>query len=199
MHPSQPNTGEWQPRAWIFPFRRDTGQLPPGGAAPPHDAGADVTPPDLGTDANDAKAKPHPRRQSHPATAVAGTMEEHRRHNPSSSSGSRPFLSGLCAAALRRKPLGASASTAASGEGLVRQLGVLDLVLLGIGASIGAGIFVVTGTVARDAGPGQPDSPTFSQFHGETCATLLLFAVGGQPATRGPDTLMLWWNCHRLG
>jgi APA family basic amino acid/polyamine antiporter len=32
-------------------------------------------------------------------------------------------------------------------------------VLLGIGASIGAGIFVVTGTVARDAGPGQPYSP----------------------------------------
>jgi hypothetical protein len=195
MHPSQPNTGEWQPRAWIFPFRRDPGQLPPGGAAPPHDAGADVTPPGLGTDANDAKAKPHPRRQSHPATAVAGTMEEDRRHNPSSS-GSRPFLSGLCAAALRRKPLGASASTAASGDGLVRQLGVLDLVLLGIGASIGAGIFVVTGTVARDAGPGQPDSPTFSQLycssvHGEICATLLLFAVGGQPATRGFDTLML--------
>ncbi|BAT83422.1 cationic amino acid transporter 9, chloroplastic isoform X2 [Vigna umbellata] len=38
--------------------------------------------------------------------------------------------------------------------GLSRRLGVIDLVLLGIGASIGAGIFVVTGTVARDAGPG---------------------------------------------
>ncbi|KAI4963663.1 hypothetical protein ZWY2020_011230 [Hordeum vulgare] len=45
-------------------------------------------------------------------------------------------------------------ASAASGEGLVRQLGVLELVLLGIGASIGAGIFVITGTVARDAGPG---------------------------------------------
>lgn len=42
-----------------------------------------------------------------------------------------------------------------SGEGLVRRLGVIDLVLLGVGASIGAGIFVVTGTVARDAGPGE--------------------------------------------
>ncbi|KAL8142252.1 hypothetical protein V2J09_015284 [Rumex salicifolius] len=40
-----------------------------------------------------------------------------------------------------------------SGDGLVRRLGVFDLVLLGVGASIGAGIFVVTGTVARDAGP----------------------------------------------
>ncbi|OEL22615.1 Cationic amino acid transporter 9, chloroplastic [Dichanthelium oligosanthes] len=80
-------------------------------------------------------------------------MEEAHDHRPSSSAGRR-FLSGLCAAALRRKPLGAHTSTAASGEGLVRQLGVLELVLLGIGASLGAGIFVVTGTVARDAGPG---------------------------------------------
>ena len=85
-------------------------------------------------------------------------MEEADDHRPHSSAG-RPFLSGLCAAALRRKPLGAHTSTAASGEGLVRQLGVLELVLLGIGASIGAGIFVVTGTVARDAGPGQHNSP----------------------------------------
>uniref|UniRef100_M8CDF0 Cationic amino acid transporter C-terminal domain-containing protein n=1 Tax=Aegilops tauschii TaxID=37682 RepID=M8CDF0_AEGTA len=80
---------------------------------------------------------------------------EEAHHRPSSSSSSgRPFLSGLCAAALRRKPISARASAAASGEGLVRQLGVLELVLLGIGASIGAGIFVITGTVARDAGPG---------------------------------------------
>ncbi|GMH00638.1 hypothetical protein Nepgr_002477 [Nepenthes gracilis] len=40
-----------------------------------------------------------------------------------------------------------------SGDGLVRRLSVFDLILLGIGASIGAGIFVVTGAVARDAGP----------------------------------------------
>ncbi|KAF8765500.1 hypothetical protein HU200_008648 [Digitaria exilis] len=82
-----------------------------------------------------------------------GAMEEADNHRPASSAG-RPFLSGLCAAALRRKPIGAHASTTASGEGLVRQLGVIELILLGIGASIGAGIFVVTGTVARDAGPG---------------------------------------------
>lgn len=37
----------------------------------------------------------------------------------------------------------------------MRRLGVFDLILIGIGASIGAGIFVVTGTVARDAGPGE--------------------------------------------
>eukprot|EP00850_Spirogloea_muscicola_P021703 SM000258S09119 [mRNA] locus=s258:92515:97200:- [translate_table: standard] len=36
---------------------------------------------------------------------------------------------------------------------LSRSLGPVDLVLLGIGASIGAGIFVVTGVAARQAGP----------------------------------------------
>ncbi|GLJ30648.1 hypothetical protein SUGI_0606990 [Cryptomeria japonica] len=41
-----------------------------------------------------------------------------------------------------------------SQEGLVRRLGVFDLILLGIGASVGAGIFVITGTVAKEAGPG---------------------------------------------
>ncbi|XP_076896708.1 cationic amino acid transporter 9, chloroplastic-like [Bidens hawaiensis] len=58
--------------------------------------------------------------------------------------------------ALRAKPLSNSSDVVRvnSGESLVRRLGPFDLVLLGIGASIGAGIFVVTGTVARDAGPG---------------------------------------------
>ncbi|KAL8144438.1 hypothetical protein V2J09_017470 [Rumex salicifolius] len=46
-----------------------------------------------------------------------------------------------------------SVSRTTSGDALVRRLGLFDLILLGIGASIGAGIFVVTGTVARDAGP----------------------------------------------
>lgn len=41
-----------------------------------------------------------------------------------------------------------------SSHGLSRRLGVFDLILIGIGASIGAGIFVITGTVARDTGPG---------------------------------------------
>ncbi|BAF09534.1 cationic amino acid transporter 9, chloroplastic [Oryza sativa Japonica Group] len=92
----------------------------------------------------------------HPLHLHEAAMEEEGADHrpPSSSSGGRGFLSGLCAAALRRKPISAHAAHAASGEGLVRQLGVFELVLLGIGASIGAGIFVVTGTVARDAGPG---------------------------------------------
>ncbi|KAG5008118.1 hypothetical protein JHK85_026660 [Glycine max] len=74
--------------------------------------------------------------------------------SPSSSS-SR--CSRFWSSALRSKRLVSPAEKAArdsSDLGLSRRLGVLDLVLLGIGASIGAGIFVVTGTVARDAGPG---------------------------------------------
>ncbi|KAM3226169.1 hypothetical protein ACQJBY_058694 [Aegilops geniculata] len=105
--------------------------------------------------ARTTERRPSSRRQSLHATIAEAMDGEDAHHRPSSSSSSgRPFLSGLCAAALRRKPISARASAAASGEGLVRQLGVLELVLLGIGASIGAGIFVITGTVARDAGPG---------------------------------------------
>ncbi|KAK1430371.1 hypothetical protein QVD17_13053 [Tagetes erecta] len=71
------------------------------------------------------------------------------------SSGSS-FFSKFCSSALRTKPLSNSSDVVRinSGEGLIRRLGPFDLILLGIGASIGAGIFVVTGTVARDAGPG---------------------------------------------
>ncbi|KAL6513569.1 Cationic amino acid transporter 9, chloroplastic [Orobanche gracilis] len=67
------------------------------------------------------------------------------------------FLSRFCSSALRSKPLSREVDTVvltSSGDGLVRRLGLFDLILLGIGASIGAGIFVVTGTVARDTGPG---------------------------------------------
>ncbi|KAK8482411.1 hypothetical protein V6N13_022149 [Hibiscus sabdariffa] len=66
---------------------------------------------------------------------------------------SSSFFSHFCSSARRFKTL-KSSSANASGNSLVRRLGVFDLLLLGIGASIGAGIFVVTGTVARDAGPG---------------------------------------------
>ncbi|KAL8235905.1 hypothetical protein R6Q59_016986 [Mikania micrantha] len=74
----------------------------------------------------------------------------------SESSSFSSFLSQFSSSALRTKPLGKSSDVVRSntGEGLVRRLGPFDLILLGIGASIGAGIFVVTGTVARDAGPG---------------------------------------------
>ncbi|KAI3804243.1 hypothetical protein L1987_25639 [Smallanthus sonchifolius] len=72
------------------------------------------------------------------------------------SSSCSSFFSHFCSSALRAKPLSNSSDVVRinSGEGLVRRLGPFDLILLGIGASIGAGIFVVTGTVARDAGPG---------------------------------------------
>ena len=38
-------------------------------------------------------------------------------------------------------------------ENLIRKLNKFDLTLLGVGASIGAGIFVLTGIAAKMAGP----------------------------------------------
>ncbi|KAK8639789.1 hypothetical protein V6N13_138158 [Hibiscus sabdariffa] len=73
-------------------------------------------------------------------------------HKDATSSSTSCF-SHFCSSALRAKALKPS-STDSSADGLIRRLGVFDLLLLGVGASIGAGIFVVTGTVARDAGPG---------------------------------------------
>ncbi|XP_031502797.1 cationic amino acid transporter 9, chloroplastic [Nymphaea colorata] len=75
--------------------------------------------------------------------------------------GPPPWLAGFWNSACRVKPIQIAATHQVApplpeggGEELVRRLGAIDLILLGIGASIGAGIFVVTGTVARDAGPG---------------------------------------------
>ncbi|KAJ6940105.1 hypothetical protein NC651_006295 [Populus alba x Populus x berolinensis] len=77
---------------------------------------------------------------------------------PPSSSSSPSWFSHFCSSALRTKPINSPVDTILvsrnSTDALVRRLGLLDLILLGVGASIGAGIFVVTGTVARDAGPG---------------------------------------------
>ncbi|KAH7849653.1 hypothetical protein Vadar_020985 [Vaccinium darrowii] len=78
----------------------------------------------------------------------------------SSSDGSPSCFSHFWSSALRTKtlpphqPETSSVRVISGGDGLVRRLGLFDLILLGIGASIGAGIFVVTGTVAHDAGPG---------------------------------------------
>lgn len=81
------------------------------------------------------------------------------RNVQAASSASSSIFSHFWASALRTKPLISPSdgfySRTNSGEVLERRLGVVDLVLLGVGASIGAGIFVVTGTVARDAGPGE--------------------------------------------
>ncbi|GAV82450.1 AA_permease_2 domain-containing protein/AA_permease_C domain-containing protein [Cephalotus follicularis] len=67
------------------------------------------------------------------------------------------WLTHFRSSALRSKTLNSNPEISVRtnpGDGLVRRLGLLDLILIGVGASIGAGIFVVTGTVARDAGPG---------------------------------------------
>ncbi|KAL8119297.1 cationic amino acid transporter 9, chloroplastic isoform X2 [Apium graveolens] len=68
---------------------------------------------------------------------------------------SSSFFSNFWSSALRAKTLASSKdNNSVRTDGLIRRLGLFDLVLIGIGASIGAGIFVVTGTVAHDAGPG---------------------------------------------
>ncbi|XP_065859176.1 cationic amino acid transporter 9, chloroplastic-like [Euphorbia lathyris] len=76
---------------------------------------------------------------------------------PNSTQAPPSWFSQCWSSARRTKPLISSCDTVfgrASDNGLIRRLGLFDLLLLGIGASIGAGIFVVTGTVARDTGPG---------------------------------------------
>ena len=58
----------------------------------------------------------------------------------------------------RRKPAATLMSDAEThAGGLKRVLGALDLTLLGIGAIVGAGIFVMTGVGARLAGPRSRD------------------------------------------
>ena len=53
----------------------------------------------------------------------------------------------------RRKPLDLILETA-SKRSLSRQLNAFDLTMLGIGAVIGTGIFVLTAVAANKAGPG---------------------------------------------
>src|SRR5512139_2947511 len=53
----------------------------------------------------------------------------------------------------RRKPLDLILETAGK-RALTRQLGAFDLTMLGIGAVIGTGIFVLTAVAANKAGPG---------------------------------------------
>jgi APA family basic amino acid/polyamine antiporter len=63
--------------------------------------------------------------------------------------------SDLRAQLMRRKPVATLMAEAGPHQGgLRRALGALDLTALGIGAIIGAGIFVMTGVGAREAGPG---------------------------------------------
>lgn len=89
-------------------------------------------------------------------------------NSSSSSSTTSSCFSHFWSSALRVKPLTPPSEVSVrtnSGDGLVRRLGMLDLVLIGVGASIGAGIFVVTGTVARDAGPGEFNFYFFNCFY----------------------------------
>ncbi len=67
---------------------------------------------------------------------------------------------------LRTKPLDRILGQAAQKEGgLKRVLGAWDLTAIGVGAIIGAGIFVLTGTAAKEAaGPAIMVSYIFAGF-----------------------------------
>lgn len=97
----------------------------------------------------------HHRKSNLNTYGIAMGGQPHRSTTSASSSSPRSFFSSFCSAALRRKSIELTPTSSANTGGLERHLGPFELVLLGIGASIGAGIFVVTGTVARDAGPGE--------------------------------------------
>jgi APA family basic amino acid/polyamine antiporter len=97
------------------------------------------------------------KRKSLSAISVAMGGNETCRNSSSSTTDASSWSSHFWSSASRTKPLLSPSETGvrrSSGEELVRRLGLLDLILIGVGASIGAGIFVVTGTVARDTGPG---------------------------------------------
>ena len=73
----------------------------------------------------------------------------------------------------RRKPLDLILETAAK-RSLTRQLNAFDLTMLGIGAVIGTGIFVLTAVAAHKAGPGMMYSFVIAGF---VCAlTALIYS-----------------------
>ena len=70
----------------------------------------------------------------------------------------------------RIKPLDAILATAQK-KGLHRSLGPVQLILLGVGAVIGTGIFVLTAVAAQKAGPGMMLSFVLAGF---VCAVAAL-------------------------
>ncbi|ESN94974.1 hypothetical protein HELRODRAFT_193681 [Helobdella robusta] len=83
-------------------------------------------------------------RQTSPLTSSQSTP-----HSPAAKS-KTPWSTRLAAALLRRKAI----NFEGSGEhGLARVLNTFDLTTLGIGCTIGSGIYVITGQVALMAGP----------------------------------------------
>jgi APA family basic amino acid/polyamine antiporter len=70
------------------------------------------------------------------------------------------FFSAIYRRAIRTKKF----TTMRGGAALKRTLGPIHLTLMGVGASIGAGIFVLTGIAAQQAGPGVTLSFAFAAF-----------------------------------
>ncbi|WP_411125518.1 amino acid permease [Streptomyces sp. x-19] len=74
---------------------------------------------------------------------------------PSGGSSSPPPAGGLGARLMRRKPVERLVAEGGQGEGgtLRRSMGVWQLTMISIGATLGTGIFVVLGQAVPDAGP----------------------------------------------
>lgn len=101
-------------------------------------------------------------------------------------------LRSFLAAATRIKvPVAPGVEVINAEKNLERSLGVWDLILLGVGASIGSGIFVITGVAALDAGPGWLHSPpvtpcVFLQRRPDSLWTIVACCSGdGELWTRG--------------
>src|SRR2546430_17743910 len=92
----------------------------------------------------------------------------------------------------RRKSVTDLQSEAITDQSLKRALGALNLTMLGIGAIIGTGIFVLTGTVAAlNAGPAVVLSlvlagvaSVFAALGYSEFASLVALAGGGRPPQR---------------
>ena len=74
----------------------------------------------------------------------------------------------------RTKDFDAMRAASATPGGLKKVLGPIDLVLLGIGAIVGTGIFVLTGSGATTAGPALALSFVVAAF---ACGFAALYAL----------------------
>src|SRR5207249_12154797 len=103
---------------------------------------------------------------------------------------------------LRRKSVTELQTEALTDHSLKRALGALNLTMLGIGAIIGTGIFVLTGTVAAlNAGPAVVLSFTFagiasifaSLSYSEFASLVPIAGIAFAYGDATPAEVVCWW------